>query len=511
MHPHGKDNSSGWDSEARWKTALPGSKIGKYTVVRNLDSNSYSKLYDVHDDEGNRFTARVYHPKLKDILQGDFDRLPSLKHKYLVRTIECFEEENHLVYVYESIKGTDLRSKIKKLRSVDIIFCLETALRIVDCLSYLREKGIIHNHLHPKNIILTEYEDIKILNPVQLPSKLMKALLLENEKERISYYPPEMLDDSGESKREDIYFFGALFFLMLTGKDPYSGLSPERILSNKTDKDSRIPLKTGNDIDKELSTIIKSCMEMNPADRPASFSEIRNLLMKSINKYKVKKLKNPPEWKAYIFGSVTALIGIGIITGLFFLITGNDKKPGEISAVLKLEARRTDPWGNTISFRMVDGATVYSNDGFRFQIIPDRDFYISAISLAPDGKTRSLIPSSRKSIFMKMKKGEKRVFPGERKWYKFDDTAGEELIYIVLCSEEWKILSNTVSEKPFSEAANKEFSDHIKSLLDDKLVKDKIIKISSAVPNPLFKMDQSYSLELKGYDIVVHKMRLEHK
>jgi hypothetical protein len=512
MNPHNKDDLNRGDEEPSWKAATAGSKIGRYIIEKIIEDYSYIRYYKVRDENGNHYTASIAHPDLYDLLKTDLYQLPFLKHKYLARTIECFEEKNQLISIHESIVGTDIRSKIKGLKNADIVSCLEIALKIADCLGYLREKGIVHSNLHPGNVILTEYEDIKVLDPISLPPRLMKAALLKKESERIAYYPPETLNDPEPSGKEDIYFFGSLLFLLLTGNDPYDGLSSTKILSLKSGNETSFPKGMRGKVDKDLETLIKLCMEAKTEARYVSFSEIREKLMKSISKYKVNKFRSPSQWKANLVKSIIALVGLGIITALFVLFTGKNDKPGEISAVMQLEAKRTDPWGNIISFWMTDGATVYSNDGFRFLIMPDSDFYFSIINIAPDGRNQSLLPIEKGSVFFHMKKGERRVFPGEKKWYRFDEATGEETIYIVLCAKDWKNFSNIISEKPLSEAANRATAEKIMSLLDDKISPIKIINNDDELmSNPLKKREQSYSFKMKGLEIIVYKMKFGHK
>jgi serine/threonine protein kinase len=499
------------ESREEWNL-VPGSNVGSYKVEEQLCFDYYSGLYKVRDQNGICYTARILHSEISIILKEDFFRLTSLQHKFLAKTIECFEENGRLIAITEFIKGTDLRTKMSRLKSVDFVTSLEIAIKIAECLGYLRDQGIIHSNLHPENIIFTEYEDIKILDPISVPQCLKKASVLKKDPAKIAYFPPETLFDPEPSGREDIYFFGAVLFLLLTGKDPYSNLSPAKMLAAKRTKDPLKPSRLNRKIDKHLEELIAHCMDRNSGNRCESFDEIRDVLKKALNKYKMQNLKRTSTLRKNITKIAAGFIAATIILFIIFLLLPalNNKSSG-ISASIKIEARRTDPWGNIVPFKITDGATVYSNDGFRIYIEAEAEFYLSIINITPDGKARSLLPKSAGSILLHLKKGTNEIFPSEKKWYRFDESTGLETIYIVASTREWLHLSNIVLDNPLSEMADRAAASKIMSLLDDKMRLNSVEEDtwdSMQLPNG---MGKNLSFKIHGNENAIYKIILDHK
>jgi serine/threonine protein kinase len=499
------------ENRAEWNF-IPGSNVGLYKIEKQLCLDHYSGLYKVSDEKGVYYTARVLYPDISIILKEDFLRLTSLQHKFLAKTIECFEENGRVIAITEFIEGTNLRTRMSNLKSVDIVTSLEIALKIAECLSYLRDRGIIHNNLHPENIIVTEYEDIKILDPVSAPLHLKKTFVLKKDQGRIVYFPPETLFDPDPSGKEDIYFFGAVLYLLLTGKDPYSNMPPGKILAAKRAKDPLKPSRLNRKIEKNLEELIVHCMDRNNGNRYESFDSFRDILKRALNKYKMQNLKQTSTLKKNISKIATGFIVTAAIFFIFFLLlpVPNNKNP-EISAYVKIEARRTDPWGNIVPFRMLDESTVYSKDGFRIVIQTESGFFLAIINITPDEKVRSLIPESSGSIFRYLKKGEKSIFPSDKKWYRFDESTGREVIYIIAGIGEWLQLSNIILDNPMSEMANRTATSKVRSLLDDEMQLNSVKKIaldSVQLPNIT---EKSISFKINGDKSVIYEIRLDHK
>lgn len=505
--------SSDEEKEAKggWGPISIGSTVRNYSIEKLLSDDIYARLYQVRNEDGAVFTAKIVHPDLKEILKKDFDIISTLKYKYLVNIIECFEYENRLVIISEKVKGMDIRSKVGKLKKTEVITSLEIAFKIADVFSYLYNNGMGHADLYPEHIILTEYEDIKILDPLSIPPKLLKAAVLKGGAARIAYYPPETLNNTEPSGKEVFYFFGAVLYLLLTGEDPYTGISPYKILSMKSSEETALPPRIKKKIDKELGDIISRCMNADPAGRFESFDEIKNILVRSINKHKVKNISADRSYKDLLIKTAAVLAGAVICLALLFLVFSGNKKPGDISAVIQIEARRTDPWGNIIPFRMTDGTTVYSNDGFRFFIDSEDEVYFALISIAPGGKCRTLTSGKDGSVFIHLKKKIKQPVPAEKKWFRFDETAGEEIIYLVLCIKKWQAVDDIMKEKPLSEAADKDMVLRIMSVLDDKLSPIETDGEEEGIADRINKKENYFQFAMYGGEASVYKIKVSHK
>jgi serine/threonine protein kinase len=513
MNPRKNNKRADEEPENRVEWNLvPGSSVGSYKIEEQLSFDYYSSLYKVRDDNGVYYTARVLHPDISIILKEDFFRLTSLQHKFLAKTIECFEENGQVIAITEFIKGTDLRAKMGRLKSVDIVTSLEIAIKIAECLSYLRDRGIVHSNLHPENIIFTEYEDIKILDPISVPPRLKKASVLKKDPGRIAYFPPETLFDPAPGGREDIYFFGAVLYLLLTCGDPYSNLSPAKMLAAKRTKDPVKPSRLNRKIEKNLEEVIVRCMDRNSGKRCESFDGIRDILKRALGKHKMQNLKRISALKKNITKIAAWLVATAMVIVIFFLLLpASNNNNSWISASVNIEARRTDPWGNIVPFRMMDEGTVYSNDGFRIFIQTEAGFYLAIINITPDGKVRSLLPESSGSVFRYLKKGEKDIFPSDKKWYRFDESTGRETVYIIMSAGEWLQLSKIVRENPLSEMAGRAAVSKIMSLLDDKMRLNSAKEgawDSAQLPNAA---EKSLAFKIKGDESVIYKIRLNHK
>lgn len=512
-HPEeGRQTDEKSGGQVWWKLAT-GASIGLYIVEERISHDNYICTYRVNDSSGSSFTAKVLSPEVSIILKDDILRLTSLQHKYLAKTIECFEDEDRMVIISELVHGSDLRIKINKLKSVDMVSSLEIAVKIAECLSYLRNCGIMHTDLHPENIIFTEYEDIKIIDPISTPPALKKFTVLKMNPERISYLPPETIFSSESGGREDIYYFGGILYLLLTGKDPYSNLSPAKILAAKRFKDPVKPRRLNKNIDKNLEEVILKCMNRDIEQRFSSYDEILGALKKALGNYKIQSLKQRPETRKNIVKAVliTAALAAVILSITLLFFPKHDVRESVISASVKFEARRTDPWGNVIPFSIYDMGTVYSNDGFRISVKPGSPMFVAVLNISPDGRVNSLIPDKDDKVFKHIPKEAVYILPSDKKWYRFDESSGEEIIYIIFSATEWLQLSNFVRENPLSKMAGRAAASKIMSMLDENIRVQKSMESGWSPVKTSDISDKTTSFNIRGNERVVYKVKLNHK
>lgn len=495
-----------------WKLA-PGDSLGLYIVEERISHDNYICTYRVNDSSGSSFTAKVLSPEVSIILKDDLLRLTSLQHKYLAKTIECFEDEDRTVIISELVHGSDLRSRINRLKSIDMVSSLEIAVKTAECLAYLRDRGIVHTDLNPENIIFTEYEDIKIIDPISTPLALKKLTVLKMNPERIAYLPPETIFNSDSGGREDIYYFGGILYLLLTGKDPYSNLSPARILAAKRAKDPVKPRRLNKSIDKNLEEVILRCMNRDIEQRFGSYEEILDLLKKALGNYKIQSLKQRPETKKNIVKAALIAVAFAavILSIALIFFPRHDVRKSVISASVKFEARRTDPWGNVIPFSIYDMGTVYSNDGFRVSVKPGSPMFVAVLNISPGGQISSLLPDDNDAVFRYIGKDVDSIFPSEKKWYRFDESAGEEIIYIIFSSKEWLQLSNFVRENPLSKMAGRAAASKVMSMLEENIRVQKSLESGWSPVKPADINDKTTVFNIRGNERVVYKVKLNHK
>lgn len=148
-----------------------------------------------------------------------------------MRLYEMYEGENFIYCLVELYKGTDLLNAIVKKGSQPERKALTIILQILEGLEYLHSKSIMHRDLKPENIIFKKSSDIDI-GIVDLGF----ATLEEDYKKLFvrcgtpGYVAPEILNDMDYDCKVDVFSCGIIFYMILTGKIPFSGTSYKEIV-----------------------------------------------------------------------------------------------------------------------------------------------------------------------------------------------------------------------------------------------------------------------------------------
>ncbi|MFP6588305.1 MAG: protein kinase, partial [Pirellulaceae bacterium] len=102
-----------------------------------------------------------------------------------------------------------------------------------------------------------------------------------------SYMSPEQIRRKSLDNRSDIYSLGCMFTEIITGKVPFTGDSPEDLLTRHLRLKAPPICSVDTNITLEFSDLVGEMLNKNPADRPDSMALILGRL-KSMRIYKVQ-------------------------------------------------------------------------------------------------------------------------------------------------------------------------------------------------------------------------------
>jgi serine/threonine-protein kinase len=148
--------------------------------------------------------------------------------------------------------------------------------QICAALAEAHSLGLIHRDIKPGNIFAAErggiYDVAKLLD-FGLAKKMtatgdMNLTLEGSITGSPLFMAPEQATGDGEpDARSDIYALGAVTYYLLTGKPPFQGDNPVKILLAHAQQPVTPPSQLQAGIPRDLEQIVMKCLEKNPADR----------------------------------------------------------------------------------------------------------------------------------------------------------------------------------------------------------------------------------------------------
>ncbi len=202
-----------------------------------------------------------------------------LNHPNVVNVHNLLEHEGHLLLVMEFVEGYTLDQLIQTRGALPYDKAIEITRQVLEALSFMHSKGVIHRDLKPGNIMITRGGLVKVTD-----FGIAKATS-EKEQTRAGvrlgtlwYMSPEQVKGKTVDTRSDLYALGVTFFQMVTGKLPFSGDSDFEIMKAHTDIAPPNPKKIRKDLPKPLSRIILRLLEKRPNKRFQSADEVLRAL-----------------------------------------------------------------------------------------------------------------------------------------------------------------------------------------------------------------------------------------
>ena len=198
-----------------------------------------------------------------------------LQHPHIVPLLAAGDDDGLLWFSMPYIEGESLRgtlSKAKRLAPRDVVRILHD---VVDALAYAHERGVVHRDIKPDNILtsgmhalVTDFGVAKALSasiPVHGGTTTGMAIGTP------AYMAPEQLAaDPAADHRVDIYGVGLLAYELLTGSNPFTGVSPQATLAAQLTQMPTAPHRSYADVPEPLSRLIMQCLEKDANKRHAS-------------------------------------------------------------------------------------------------------------------------------------------------------------------------------------------------------------------------------------------------
>ncbi|KAI3636608.1 hypothetical protein MIR68_005297 [Amoeboaphelidium protococcarum] len=246
----------------------------QFTKGKLLGEGGFAKCYEVWDQNGTRFAAKVV-PKVslkseksKQKLFTEIKIHQNLKHPNIVRFKQVFEDSSNVYMILELCENKTFVEMIKKRRKLLEAEARYYMKQLLDALTYLHQKRVIHRDLKLGNLFLSGSMDIKVGD-----FGLATIVKYDGERKKTicgtpNYIAPEILFDRehGHSFEVDLWSIGVILYTFLVGKPPFQTKDVKEIYRNIRENNYVYPEGCG--ISAMSKDLISSLLSSKPSDRP---------------------------------------------------------------------------------------------------------------------------------------------------------------------------------------------------------------------------------------------------
>ena len=260
---------------------LGGQTIGKYELVREIGEGNMGTVYLGRDPFSLREVAvKIASPKgtenertarrRRKLFFNECKAAGMLRHPNIVATIDAGIDDGRRYIVMEFVPGAHtLDVYCDRDNLLPVTHVVSLVLKCAIAFDYAHNKGVVHRDIKPKNIMMTQDNEVKICD--------FGVALIDNaevEETQVMgtlgsprYMSPEQVMSEVVTNQSDIFSLGVMTYELLCGVHPFHDRTIPAI-ARRIAREPHVPVhRLRRDVPVELTRIIDRTLKKHPAGR----------------------------------------------------------------------------------------------------------------------------------------------------------------------------------------------------------------------------------------------------
>jgi len=260
----------------------PGTLLGPYEIVAPLGAGGMGEVYRARDERLGREVAvkvlpadRLSDPHRRARFVQEARAASALDHPNICTVFDIGETNDGQLFIAMAYcTGPTLKQRIHE-GPLPVEQAVDLAIQIGSALERAHEAGIVHRDIKPANILLTDRDQVKVVDFGL--AKLAGEAAVTREGSVIgtpAYMSPEQASGEEVDGRSDLWALGAVLYEMLTGRRAFAA-DHERAILHAILSSDPTPIATMRpDVPAELLRIVRRLLKRDPAKRYQNAGEL---------------------------------------------------------------------------------------------------------------------------------------------------------------------------------------------------------------------------------------------
>ena len=260
----------------------------RFEIRSFLNAGGMGEVYEAWDADLNVAVALKtilphisMYPEMIERFKREVRHAREVSHPNICRVHELFCDDSTSSRIWfltmELLRGTPLRACIQRSGGLPAEQASQIAAQLLSGLEAAHSRNLVHRDFKSSNVMLVEQEGARaraVITDFGLAVGSISGSYLPDEKPGAGtpgYMAPEQVQGGAAGPLADQYSFGVVLFEMMTGSLPPTD-SVEQLTSSKAGRSGYPP---------EWHTVIRRCLQLEPADRFPDMSAVREALIPS--------------------------------------------------------------------------------------------------------------------------------------------------------------------------------------------------------------------------------------
>ena len=258
---------------------------GRYQVLDKVGTVGMATVYRGMDQVLGRTVAiktmlpqYATDPSFAARFKQEAQAAAALNSPYIVSVYDWGKDGDTYYIIMEYLRGTDLKSGIRKHGALDCKKVAQIGSQIAQALSVAHNHDIIHRDIKPQNIMVQPDGNIKVMDFGIARAKNSHLTTDNSVLGTAHYVSPEQTQGKPLGPTTDLYSLGIVMYEAATGRVPFDGDNAVTVAMKQVTEQPVPPSQINPNVDPQLEAIILKCMQKDPKDRFQTADELYHTL-----------------------------------------------------------------------------------------------------------------------------------------------------------------------------------------------------------------------------------------
>jgi len=256
---------------------------GRYALLKKLGEGGKGLVYKARDTVLNRVVAvkilksAVTSEEAYSRFMTEAQAVAKLNHPNIVSIHDIGKEDGKQFFVLEFVDGESLRDLMQTYPEgkCDIQTVLRIGMDVCSALQYAHSEKVLHRDIKPENVMITKDGTAKLMDfglakMIGQPGVTQEGVIVGT----VAYVAPEVALGKSVDARSDLYSLGAVLYEALTGKPPFQGDDPIKVIFGHI-HDIPVSLsKLNPNVPQALSDCVMKLLQKEPEKRFQSAEDL---------------------------------------------------------------------------------------------------------------------------------------------------------------------------------------------------------------------------------------------